>query len=67
VDALLLEALEAPRRGRGVAIVYSPTRRAAEEEQERLSRAAGARASTTRASRATRAPAQAAFRRDAST
>jgi ATP-dependent DNA helicase RecQ len=38
VDALLSEALEAPRRGRGVAIVYSPTRRAAEEEQERLSR-----------------------------
>jgi ATP-dependent DNA helicase RecQ len=38
VDALLAEALEAPRRGRGVAIVYAPTRRSAEEEQERLSR-----------------------------
>jgi ATP-dependent DNA helicase RecQ len=38
VDALLSEALEAPRRGRGVAIVYAPTRRSAEEEQERLAR-----------------------------
>jgi ATP-dependent DNA helicase RecQ len=36
VDALLAEALDAPGRGRGVAIVYAPTRRGAEEEAERL-------------------------------
>lgn len=38
VDELLEEALGAPGRVRGVAIVYSPTRRAAEEEQARLAR-----------------------------
>jgi ATP-dependent DNA helicase RecQ len=36
VDELLAEALGAPGRANGVAIVYSPTRRAAEEEQQRL-------------------------------
>jgi ATP-dependent DNA helicase RecQ len=38
VDALLAEAIGAPGRAQGVAIVYSPTRRAAEEEQQRLTR-----------------------------
>lgn len=38
VDELLAEALGAPGRAAGVAIVYSPTRRAAEEEQQRLTR-----------------------------
>jgi ATP-dependent DNA helicase RecQ len=38
VDDLLAEALGAPGRANGVAIVYSPTRRAAEEEQQRLTR-----------------------------
>jgi len=37
VDAALAEALGAPGAGRGTAIVYSPTRRAAEEEAGRLS------------------------------
>jgi ATP-dependent DNA helicase RecQ len=36
VDALLHEALGGPRRGAGVAIVYAPTRRGAEEEAARL-------------------------------
>jgi len=36
VDAALAEALGAPGRGRGAAIVYSPTRRGAEEEAVRL-------------------------------
>jgi ATP-dependent DNA helicase RecQ len=36
VDALLAEALGRPGSARGVAIVYSPTRRGAEEEAERL-------------------------------
>jgi len=36
VDALLEEALGPPRRVSGVAIVYAPTRRGAEEEAERL-------------------------------
>jgi ATP-dependent DNA helicase RecQ len=36
VDALLAEALGAPGAGRGVAIVYAPTRRTAEEEAARL-------------------------------
>jgi len=36
VDATLAEALGTPRAGRGSAIVYSPTRRAAEAESERL-------------------------------
>jgi ATP-dependent DNA helicase RecQ len=38
VDAVLEEALGGPRRGRGVAIVYAPTRRGAEEEAARLAR-----------------------------
>jgi ATP-dependent DNA helicase RecQ len=38
VDEILAEALGAPGRAGGVAIVYSPTRRAAEEEQQRLTR-----------------------------
>ena len=36
VDALLAEALGGPGAGRGVAIVYAPTRRGSEEEQARL-------------------------------
>jgi ATP-dependent DNA helicase RecQ len=36
VDALLAEVLGAPGGGRGLAIVYAPTRRGAEEEAERL-------------------------------
>ncbi len=36
VDAALAEALGAPRSGRGAAIVYSPSRRGAEEEAARL-------------------------------
>ncbi len=43
VDAALAEGLGGPGQGRGSAIVYSPTRRAAEEEGARLS-AAGWRA-----------------------
>ena len=39
VDAALEEALGAPRGGRGKAILYSPTRRGAEEEAERLTAA----------------------------
>jgi ATP-dependent DNA helicase RecQ len=39
VDAALAEALGAPGTGRGTAIVYSPTRRAAEEEAGRLAAA----------------------------
>jgi ATP-dependent DNA helicase RecQ len=38
VDGLLAEALGSPGAARGVAIVYAPTRRAAEEEAERLAR-----------------------------
>ncbi len=36
VDATLAEALDSPGAGRGAAIVYTPTRRAAELEAERL-------------------------------
>jgi ATP-dependent DNA helicase RecQ len=36
VDALLAKALGGPRRGQGTAIVYSPTRKLAEQEAERL-------------------------------
>ena len=36
VDGALSEALEGPKRGRGTAIVYAPTRKLAEEESERL-------------------------------
>jgi ATP-dependent DNA helicase RecQ len=36
VDGALAEALEGPRRGRGTAIVYAPTRKQAEEESQRL-------------------------------
>jgi ATP-dependent DNA helicase RecQ len=36
VDAVLAEALGGPGAGRGCAIVYSPTRRLAEEEAQRL-------------------------------
>jgi len=36
VDGALSEALEGPKRGRGTAIVYAPTRKQAEEESERL-------------------------------
>jgi ATP-dependent DNA helicase RecQ len=43
VDAALREALGAPAGGRGTAIVYAPTRRAAEQEAGRLA-AAGWRA-----------------------
>jgi len=39
VDGALAEALGAPGRRRGAAIVYAPTRRAAEEEGERLASA----------------------------
>jgi ATP-dependent DNA helicase RecQ len=38
VDAALAEALGQPGAGRGSAIVYSPTRRAAESEAERLAK-----------------------------
>jgi ATP-dependent DNA helicase RecQ len=38
VDAVLEEALGGPRKGRGVAIVYAPTRRGAEDEAARLAR-----------------------------
>jgi ATP-dependent DNA helicase RecQ len=37
LDALLAEAMGSPGDARGVAIVYAPTRRRAEEEQARLS------------------------------
>jgi ATP-dependent DNA helicase RecQ len=40
VDAALAEALGGPGQGRGAAIVYAPTRRAAEEEGARLADAA---------------------------
>jgi ATP-dependent DNA helicase RecQ len=40
VDALLAEALGGPGQARGVAIVYAPTRRGAEEEAARLARRA---------------------------
>jgi ATP-dependent DNA helicase RecQ len=43
VDAALREALGSPGTGRGAAIVYAPTRRAAEEQASRL-KAAGWRA-----------------------
>jgi len=36
VDAVLVEALGGPGKARGVAIVYAPTRRGAEEEGQRL-------------------------------
>jgi len=36
VDGALSEALEGPKRGRGTAIVYAPTRKQADEESERL-------------------------------
>ena len=36
VDGALSEALEGPKRGRGTAIVYAPTRKQAEEESARL-------------------------------
>ena len=36
VDGALSEALEGPKRGRGTAIVYAPTRKQAEEERARL-------------------------------
>ncbi|HUR39590.1 MAG TPA: ATP-dependent DNA helicase RecQ [Verrucomicrobiae bacterium] len=39
VDAALAEALGKPRSGGGTAIVYAPTRRAAEEEADRLGKA----------------------------
>jgi ATP-dependent DNA helicase RecQ len=39
VDAALAEALGSPGQGRGAAIVYAPTRRAAEEEGARLTSA----------------------------
>ncbi|HVP31588.1 MAG TPA: ATP-dependent DNA helicase RecQ [Myxococcota bacterium] len=39
VDAALQEALGSPARARGAAIVYAPTRRAAEEEGGRLAKA----------------------------
>jgi ATP-dependent DNA helicase RecQ len=39
VDAALAEALAAPSGGRGTGIVYAPTRRAAEQEGDRLARA----------------------------
>ena len=37
VDAALAEALGSPQEARGAAIVYAPTRRRTEEEEERLS------------------------------
>jgi ATP-dependent DNA helicase RecQ len=36
VDGALAETLGAPRRGRGTALVYTPTRKQAEDESERL-------------------------------
>jgi ATP-dependent DNA helicase RecQ len=62
VDAALAEALGSPGRGRGAAIVYAPTRRAAEEEGARLE-AAGWRARVYHAglAPATREEAQRAF------
>ncbi len=39
VDEVLAEALGGPRSGRGTGIVYSPTRRLAEEESQRLAEA----------------------------
>ncbi|MEZ4452240.1 MAG: ATP-dependent DNA helicase RecQ [Nannocystaceae bacterium] len=39
VDGLLAEALGAPRSAQGAAIVYAPTRKATEEESERLRKA----------------------------
>ncbi|MDO8480029.1 MAG: RecQ family ATP-dependent DNA helicase [Candidatus Rokubacteria bacterium] len=62
VDAALAEALGAPGQGRGAAIVYAPTRRAAEEEGARLE-TAGWRARVYHAglSPATREEAQRAF------
>jgi ATP-dependent DNA helicase RecQ len=39
VDAVLAEALAAPGRGRGTAIVYAPTRKSSEEEARRLENA----------------------------
>ena len=36
VDGALSEALEGPKRGRGTAIVYAPTRKQADQESERL-------------------------------
>ena len=62
VDAALAEALGSPGQGRGAAIVYSPTRRAAEEEGARLT-SAGWRARVYHAglSPATREEAQRAF------
>ena len=62
VDAALTEALGSPGQGRGAAIVYAPTRRAAEEECARLE-SAGWRAHVYHAglSPATREEAQRAF------
>jgi ATP-dependent DNA helicase RecQ len=62
VNAALAEALGSPGQGRGAAIVYSPTRRAAEEEGARL-RSAGWRAHVYHAGLlpATREEAQRAF------
>ena len=62
VDAALAEALGSPGQGRGAAIVYAPTRRAAEEECARLE-SAGWRARVYHAglSPATREAAQRAF------
>jgi ATP-dependent DNA helicase RecQ len=62
VDAALAEALGSPGQGRGAAIVYAPTRRAAEEECARL-KTAGWRAHVYHAglSPATREEAQRAF------
>lgn len=62
VDAVLAETLFAPGAGRGSAIVYTPTRRLAEEESQRLA-AAGWRATAYHAglSGELRALAQAAF------
>jgi ATP-dependent DNA helicase RecQ len=39
IDEVLAEALGQPRSGRGTGIVYSPTRRLAEEESQRLAEA----------------------------
>ncbi|WP_428309589.1 RecQ family ATP-dependent DNA helicase [Hydrocarboniphaga sp.] len=64
VDAVLAETLFAPGAGRGSAIVYTPTRRLAEEEGARLA-AAGWKATVYHAglSADTRSTAQAAFTR----
>lgn len=64
VDAVLAETLFAPGAGRGSAIVYTPTRRLAEEEGARLA-AAGWKATVYHAglSADTRSSAQAAFTR----